>query len=188
MTVGVLPSVLGWKWIVSSNIFMNVVNHITVSTASPIITLQPTSRTFKYNKRNALVFEIVATGVGQIEYLWQKYDPFTDSWIPVSSRAINDTSPTLNFSVITEEDQGMYHCIVTNYDGSVASDNVTVTVFGKLQLIVVVWNSKHAMPKCIRSNVHTSGSIWFIAMYITEVFLLLIKITKLWYLQLSINH
>ena len=113
---------------------MNVVNHITVSTASPIITLQPISRTFKSKKRNVLVFEIVATGhgVGQIEYTWQKYDSFSNSWIPVSDRAINDTSPTLNFSVITEEDQGMYHCVVSNYDGSVSSDNVTITVFGRL--------------------------------------------------------
>ena len=113
---------------------MNVVNHITVSTASPIITLQPISCTFKSKKRNVLVFEIVATGhgVGQIKYTWQKYDSFNDSWIPVSDRAINDTSPTLNFSVITEEDQGMYHCIVSNYDGSVSSDNVTITVFGRL--------------------------------------------------------
>ena len=111
---------------------MNVVNHITVSTASPIITLQPISRTFKSKKRNALVFEIVATGVGQIEYIWQKYDSFNNSWISVSDRAINDTSPTLNFSEITEEDQGMYHCIVSNYDGSVSSDNVTITVFGRL--------------------------------------------------------
>ena len=94
--------------------------------------MQPTSRTFKSNKRNVLVFEIVATGVGQIEYLWQKYDSFNDSWIPVSGRAVNDTSSTVNFSVITEEDQGMYHCIVSNYDGSVTSDNVTITVFGRL--------------------------------------------------------
>ena len=111
---------------------MYVINHLIVFTASPIITLQPTSRTFKYNKRNVLAFEIVATGVGQIEYMWQKYNPLTDSWIPVSGRAINDTSPTLNFSVITEEDQGMYHCMVSNYDGNVTSDNATITVFGRL--------------------------------------------------------
>ena len=111
---------------------MNVIEHLFVFTASPIITAQPTSRTFKYNRRGLSVFEIVATGVGQIEYLWQKYNPLTENWDPVSSRAVNDTLTTLNFSVITEEDQGMYHCIVTNYDGSVTSDNVTITVFGRL--------------------------------------------------------
>ena len=80
--------------------------------------------------KNVSVFEIVATGVGLMDYLWQKFDANTDSWIPLSSRAINASSPNLNYSMITEEDQGMYHCIVTNYDGSVTSDNVNITVFG----------------------------------------------------------
>ena len=91
-----------------------------MSAASPIITLQPKSHTFKYNKRNVSVFEIVATDTGHVYYMWQKYDSFTNSWVPLSSRAVNDTSPNLNFSMITKEDQGIYHCIVTNYDGSVA--------------------------------------------------------------------
>ena len=94
--------------------------------------MQPTSRTFKYNKRNVPVFEIVATGVGHITYLWQKYDSYNNSWVSLLSRAMNDSSPNLNFSLITEEDQGIYHCIVTNYDGSVTSDNVTLTVYGML--------------------------------------------------------
>ena len=97
---------------------------------SPRITLQPVSRVIRYNERNILIFEIAATGVGHIYYLWQKYDSYSDSWISVSSRAVNDTSPTLNFKVITE-DQGIYHCVVTNYDGSVTSDNVTITIFGE---------------------------------------------------------
>ena len=98
---------------------------------SPVITSQPVSRVIRYSERNVLVFEIVTTEVGRINYLWQKYDSFSDNWISVSSRAVNDTSPTLNFKVITEEDQGIYHCVITNYDGSVTSDNVTITVFGK---------------------------------------------------------
>ena len=100
--------------------------------ASPIISLQPTSRTFKNNSSNVSVFEIVATGVGHVYYLWQKYNTITDEWAPLPSRAINDTSPYLNFTIITEEDQGIYHCIATNYDGSVLSDNATITVFGRL--------------------------------------------------------
>ena len=55
-------------------------------------------------------------------------------WIPVSGRAVHNTSPTLKYSVITwtRLRKGMYHCIVTNYDGSVTSDNVAITVFGRL--------------------------------------------------------
>ena len=93
--------------------------------------MQPTSRTFKNNSRNVSVLEIAATGVGHVHYLWLKYHAITDKWAPLSSRAVNDTSPYLNFSIITEEDQGIYHCIVANHDGSVISDNVTVAVFGR---------------------------------------------------------
>ena len=102
------------------------------SIASPIITWLSVSCTFRYNERNVSVFKIFATGVGRIHYQWEKYDSFNNSWIPLSSRAMSSTSPNLNFSIITEEDQGIYHCIVTNYDDSVTSDNVTITVFGKL--------------------------------------------------------
>ena len=84
------------------------------------------------NEKNVLAFEIAATGVGHVDYLWQKYDSYSDNWIPVSSRAVNHTSATLNFKVITEEDQGIYHCVVTNHDGSVSSDNVTIALFGML--------------------------------------------------------
>ena len=100
--------------------------------ASPRITVQPLSPdVIRRNKRNVFVFNITATGVGEIYYLWQKYNSFDDSWIPVSSRAMNDTLSKLDFSIITEEDEGIYHCIVSNYDGSVTSDNATITVFGK---------------------------------------------------------
>ena len=102
-----------------------------VNVDSPRITSQPVSSVIRHNERNVLAFEIAATGVGHVYYLWQKYGSYSDSWISVSSRAVNDTSPSLNFKVITEEDQGIYHCIVTNYDGSVTSDNVTITVFGE---------------------------------------------------------
>ena len=98
---------------------------------SPRITLQPVSHVIRQNERNVSVFEISATGVGNIDYLWQKYDSFADSWISVSSRVVSETLPNLNFNIITEEDQGIYHCVVTNYDGSVMSDNATITVFGK---------------------------------------------------------
>ena len=76
---------------------------------------------------------IAASAVGPIFYQWQKYDRFANSWISPSSRAVNVTSPNLTFSVITEEDQGTYHCVVANDDGSIVSDEVNITVYGKLQ-------------------------------------------------------
>ena len=100
--------------------------------AVPRITVQPTSHVIRHNMLNVSVLKIVAAGIGNLYYLWEKYDSYSDSWISVSSRVVNDTSSTLIFKVITEEDQGIYHCVVTNYDGSVMSDNMTITVFGKL--------------------------------------------------------
>ena len=35
--------------------------------------------------------------------------------------------------MITEEDEGIYHCVATNDDGSVVSDNATVTVYGEFR-------------------------------------------------------
>ena len=47
---------------------------------------------------------------------------------------MNITSPNLKFSVVTEKDEGVYHCIVTNDDGSVISDNATINVYGELAI------------------------------------------------------
>ena len=69
--------------------------------------------------------------MGPIHYRWEKYKPSDRSWIRPSNRVVNITSPKLVFSVITEEDEGVYHCIVTNDDGSVVSDNATTTVYGE---------------------------------------------------------
>ena len=99
--------------------------------ATPSITVQPQSDVFKNNDRNLMVFEVVATGMGPISYLWEKHQSFSNSWIRPSSRVVSVTSSKLIFSVITEEDEGTYRCIVTNDDGSVVSDNVNITVYGE---------------------------------------------------------
>ena len=73
----------------------------------------------------------MATGIGPIYYKWEKYDPVDDSWVKPSHRAVNILSHHLAFNGITEKDEGIYHCIVTNDGGSVVSDNTTITVYGK---------------------------------------------------------
>ena len=99
---------------------------------SPVITIQPNSQVIKDKERNVVVFWVFATGVGPLYYRWQKYNPFSNSWIPPSNRVENITSLNLTFSAITEEDQGIYHCIIGNDDGHVVSDNATITVYGML--------------------------------------------------------
>ena len=100
--------------------------------ARATIAVQPQPNSFKCRERNVQALWIAATGDGPIHYQWQKYDPSSNSWITPSSRAENITSPNLTFSVIMEEDQGIYQCIVTNDDGSVLSDNVNITVEGNV--------------------------------------------------------
>lgn len=96
----------------------------------------------KCRNRNVQTLWIAATGVGPIQYQWQKYNPLNNSWILPSSRAVNITSPNLTFSIIMEGDQGTYHCVVTNDDGSIVSDDVNVTVFGKLTRYVTMYKVK----------------------------------------------
>ena len=83
-------------------------------------------------KLNALHCE--AKGIGPISYKWEKYQPSNDSWIRPSDRAVNITSTKLIFTVIMQEDEGIYRCVVTNDDGSVVSDNATITMLGELLL------------------------------------------------------
>ena len=92
--------------------------------------MHPISQTFKDKQKNISTLWIAATGVEPIYYQWQKYDSFSNRWISPSIRADDTTSPNLTFSIITEEDEGLYHCIASNDDGSVVSDQATVTVYG----------------------------------------------------------
>ena len=110
---------------------------------SPNITVQPQSGVFKNKGENLMVFEVVATDMSPISYKWEKYQSFSNSWIRPSSRAVSVTSSKLIFSVITEEDEGTYHCIVTNDDGSVVSDNVNVTVYGELEILKIKISVMH---------------------------------------------
>ena len=104
---------------------------IIIVTALPNITTQPVSITIREGDLNVIAVSCLAIGIGSINYQWEKYHLFNNSWISPSHRAVNITSPSLTFSVITEEDEGVYRCVVTSNDGSVLSDNATVHVYGE---------------------------------------------------------
>ena len=76
----------------------------------------------------------LASGQGTVQYKWEKYLSYSNSWIRPSHRVVNITSSKLIFSMITEEDEGVYHCVATNDDGSVVSNNATITVYGELNI------------------------------------------------------
>ena len=117
---------------ITSTIFVLYDNTYNISIASPVIAMQPKSETFKNKERSIVALWIIATGIGPIHYQWEKYDSLSDKWILPSSRAVGITSSNLTFSIITEEDEGIYHCIVNNDDGHIVSDNANIIVYGKL--------------------------------------------------------
>ena len=104
---------------------------IFIATALPNITTQPVSITIREGDLNVIAVSCLAIGIGSIHYQWEKYHLFNNSWISPSHRAVNIISPSLSFSVIAEEDEGVYRCVVTSNDGSVTTDNATVHVYGE---------------------------------------------------------
>ena len=66
-----------------------------------------------------------------IHYQWERHHSFSNSWTNPSHRAVSITRPHLNFSIVMEEDEGVYRCVVTNDAGSVISDNATVHVYSE---------------------------------------------------------
>jgi len=93
--------------------------------------MQPSPSVIRENGVNVVAMECMASGVGAIYYRWEKYMSSSNSWIKPSRRAVDTTSSKLIFSLITEEDEGVYRCITTNDDGSTMSNNATITVYGK---------------------------------------------------------
>ena len=89
------------------------------------------SVTIREGDVNKLAMNCEATGLGTLQYHWEMYHYSDDSWMRASHRVVDITSPKLTFSVITEDDEGVYRCVVTNDDGSVFSDNATITVYGE---------------------------------------------------------
>ena len=97
----------------------------------PTITKHPVSMTFSKNGEQVSTLWCLASGVEPLKYLWQMYQSTNDSWTRPSVRAVNITSPKLVFSKPTEEDEGIYHCIVFSEDDHVISDNATITLYGE---------------------------------------------------------
>ena len=107
------------------------INIIIIITALPIISTQPISITINVKDSNVTAMSCSATGIGPIYYQWEKYHLHSNTWRSPSYRATSITEQRLKFSIITKADEGIYHCTVTNDDGSVISNNATMHVYGK---------------------------------------------------------
>ena len=101
----------------------------------PTIIKQPISMAFTKNSEQVSTLWCLANGLGPLIYRWQMYQSANDSWTRPSVRAVNITSPKLMFSKLTEEDVGIYRCIVISDDDIVISNNATITLYGELFLI-----------------------------------------------------
>ena len=112
-------------------------------TALPNITMQPASTAVRQGELNVIATSCEVVGMGPVYFKWEKYHTVNNSWIKPSDRAVNTTSPNLKFSVIKEEDEGVYHCIITNDDGSVISENATIFIYGECSC-THIFNLLHA--------------------------------------------
>ena len=68
-------------------------------------------------------------------------------WRKRGSSSFPDKVTSVNGAVLTipnlvESDEGVYYCTVTNeWDSSVRSDNVTLSVIGMIHICLVMYNS-----------------------------------------------
>jgi len=106
-----------------------------IVTARPNITTQPISISIRAGDTNVTAMSCSAIGISPIYYQWEKYYSSNNSWINLAYSVVNVKSSNLKFNVITEEDEGVYHCIVTNDDGSIISDNATISVYSEFAII-----------------------------------------------------
>ena len=103
----------------------------------PTIIKHPVSMAFRENSEQVSTLSCLASGLEPLNYHWQMYQSTNDSWTKPSVRAVNITSPKLVFSKLTEEDEGIYRCIVFSDDDKVVSNNATITLYGELQCFVL---------------------------------------------------
>ena len=86
--------------------------------------MQPATKAIREGELNVIAMSCEVVGGGPVYFQWERYHTVNNSWIQPSHRAVNTTSPIL-------KDEGVYHCIITNDDGNVISDNATIFVYGE---------------------------------------------------------
>ena len=105
--------------------------------AAPTIQIHPESATFRENDTNQVVMHCLAVGMGFIQYHWEKYELSSGTWMELPHQ-VYTTSPNLTFNIISEDDEGVYCCVATNYDGSTKSNNATLRVYGEYCVCICI--------------------------------------------------
>ena len=128
--------------------------------ALPVIAIQPVSVLLKVDYKGTALW-CSTNGIGPIHYQWEKYQSFNDSWVTPVNRVDNGTSPNLKFNKVSEEDEGIYHCIITNDDGSVVSNNATITVYGTIYVCVLHYCSVCGMIKGVKCTLFSISRVLY---------------------------
>ena len=152
MSVEMWRNVPGLKWTVSywHGECSLLTSYCMLLLATPIIVTHPKSVVSKEGGTKIfLSCSAYDFGIDHVQYNWEKYHPSDGRWIRLSRR---HRRKKLIFSVITEEDEGVYHCIATNSDGSVVSNNATITVYGELKFYRHTINFKTYDSVCDKSS------------------------------------
>ena len=114
------------------DIATNHINNLFVYVATPVITTHPRSAVSKEDSKDiSLSCSAHDYGLGHIKYKWEKYQQSDGIWSRAPYTQIQVTSPTLNISVVTQKDEGVYRCVASNNDGSVVSENASIAVYGE---------------------------------------------------------
>lgn len=107
-----------------------VLQAATIKAASfviPSITNQPVNATTCVN--GDAIFSVAATGTAPLTYQWQVFNGSIFVDLVNGGIYSNVTTPTLEISGVTVSLTGsIFHCVVSNIDGSVTSNDVTLTV------------------------------------------------------------
>ena len=96
------------------------------------LTVEVMPRNVVVGQGNTAIFIAVTNGIStsnnSFMYLWRKRD---SNSLPSKVLGVNEAMLTI--PNVTSDDEGQYYCTVTNeWDSSVESDDVTLSIFGML--------------------------------------------------------
>ena len=111
---------------------LSCVSHCCLCLSIDQLTIEVMPKGVVVGQGNPAVFVAVASGINtsnnSFKYQWRKRD---SNSLPSKVLGINEE--VLTIPNVTSSDEGQYYCTVTNeWDSSVVSDDVTLSIFGML--------------------------------------------------------
>jgi len=137
---------------------------------APSITQHPTNQTVPFGTDAS--FSVQASGAEPLSYQWKKDNVDVADGGPYSGA----TTPTLAVTGATFDEEGVYHCVVTNSYGTVPSNPATLTVletvsdfdgdsdvdqsdFGYFQRCMGILDVEVTEPACAAADLDADGDV-----------------------------